>query len=191
MNDSAYSNDFFRAMLEGFVDGILVLTEQQEIVYANTTAYTLYPNLMNSSQTDTRHPLVQEIQRVCHALIDSRDCFPDHSLTLESELIYHETLFRISAKWLDYEVSSQHCILVGIQNQHQFLRKMAIAESHHWGLTPRETEVWTLRRLGYSRQEIATQLIIALDTVKKHLKGIQAKREAIADAAEWQSTQAS
>jgi DNA-binding CsgD family transcriptional regulator len=42
-----------------------------------------------------------------------------------------------------------------------------------------EAEVWLLRRRHYTLKEIATELSISINTVKKHLKNIHAKREAV------------
>jgi DNA-binding CsgD family transcriptional regulator len=54
-----------------------------------------------------------------------------------------------------------------------------IAEVDKYGLTPREAEVWLLRRAKYALKEIATELSISLNTVKKHIKNIHAKREIV------------
>jgi DNA-binding CsgD family transcriptional regulator len=51
----------------------------------------------------------------------------------------------------------------------------AIAEAQEWRLTPRETEVWLLRRSGYTSIGIASQLGITINTVKKHFKNIYRK----------------
>ncbi|NJR70496.1 MAG: SUMF1/EgtB/PvdO family nonheme iron enzyme [Synechococcales cyanobacterium CRU_2_2] len=50
------------------------------------------------------------------------------------------------------------------------------AEIQRYGLTHRESEVWQLHRQGYSYDEIAGQLYISRNTVKKHLKAIALKR---------------
>ena len=56
-----------------------------------------------------------------------------------------------------------------------------MAEAQKYNLTERETQVWVLKRAGYTYKVIAAKLHIAEDTVKKHIKSIHAKR----DGAEW------
>ena len=52
-----------------------------------------------------------------------------------------------------------------------------VTEAKQYGLTKRETEIWLLRQLeSCSYQEIASRLSISVDTVKRHLKKIYAKR---------------
>ena len=54
------------------------------------------------------------------------------------------------------------------------------AEIERYGLTPRQAEVWRLRQQGYEYSEIANQLFISVNTVEKHLKNIQVKRDLVA-----------
>ena len=51
--------------------------------------------------------------------------------------------------------------------------------THKCNLTSREQEIWSLRRSNYSYKEIAAELHITLNTVKKHLKNIYSKRETL------------
>lgn len=183
MNYSENPENFLQAVLEGFVDGVLVLTEQQEIVYANATAHSICSQL----QTNPSHSLPEEVKQICQTLIESRELYPDHPVTLEAEVSTSVATLRIRAQWLRLEISERPCILLRLQNQNQFVQGLALAEAQRWGLTPRETEVWLLRRSGCMRKEIATRLYIALDTVKKHLKNIQTKRQTVLDEEEWQA----
>jgi len=72
-------------------------------------------------------------------------------------------------------------LIADFRQSHPLIERQltAIAEAQEWRLTPRETEVWLLRRSGYTRIEIASQLGITKDTVGKHLKNIYRKRHAI------------
>ncbi len=181
------SDNLLQAVLESFADGVLVLTDRQDIVYANATAQTICSQLWH----DEPEALPREIQRVCQALAGSHELFPSQPVMLESEVVAHNTTFRIRAQWLKLEVSPRPCVLLRLQDQNQSTQGLATAEAQKWGLTPRETEVWLLRRSGYSRKAIADSLYIALDTVKKHLKNVHLKRQAALDEADWQSNQAS
>ena len=178
---------FLHAVLEGFIDGILVLTEQQKIIYANAKANTICAQLPKVG----KQALPKDIQRICHALIESRELYRDHPVILEFEVATPTAVFRIRAQWLVVEAIGQPCLLLRLQDENQSVQGLAIAEAQNWGLTPRETEVWLLRRAGHSRKAIAADLYIAIDTVKKHLKNVHLKRQLALDEEQWQANQAS
>ncbi|WP_219904355.1 helix-turn-helix transcriptional regulator [Stenomitos frigidus] len=180
-------DNLLQSVLESFIDGVLVLTDQHDLVYANTVARAIYAQLWHND-TD---PLPREIQRIYQALLDSKNLYPNQPVVLESEIVTPKTTFRIRAQWLALEVASRPCLLLRLQDQNQSVQSLALAEAQKWGLTPRETEVWLQRRSGYSRKAIAANLYIALDTVKKHLKNIHLKQQALNAEAEWQASQAS
>lgn len=187
MNTSERSNTFLQAILEGFVDGILVLTDEKKLVYANTTANRLCKRL-------TMHPtesLPREVLQVCTALIDSREFCEEMPVVVETEVEQDATTLRIGAQWLTLEETHSPCLLVRLQDQNRSQQGLAVTEAQQWGLTPRETEVWLRRRAGWCRKAIATELYISLDTVKKHLKNIQVKRQMWVDEEAWQTSQAS
>ncbi|UBF26275.1 LuxR C-terminal-related transcriptional regulator [Kovacikia minuta CCNUW1] len=163
-----------QGVLEGLIDGILVLTEQGELVHANGNAYQILEQLsQNEMQT---HLIHKEMRRVCQAVIDSLELFPDKSIIVESEvLIEASKVVRIRARWFRLETFNQPLVLLALEDQHQSNQSRAIAEVQKYQLTPREAEIWLLRRANYTYQEIATELVISLNTVKKHLKNIYDK----------------
>lgn len=180
------SEHFVHAVLEGFVDGILVVSEQQEVMYTNTIASSICTQLV-----EEEGPLPKEFQQICEALVESKAVYGEHPVMIESEVDAGETKFHIQGQWFNLEMTSPPCILLRLQNQKQSVHELAIAEVQKWNLTPREREVWLLRRSGYKRRAIATSLCMAEDTVKKHLKNIQFKRQTALDEEEWQLNQAS
>lgn len=182
MNTSNNPLEFLQAVLESFVDGILVLTEQKEQKYANQMAVQLCQQLTGKNRT-----IPQEVWQVCEALMGSRTLYPDQSVVVESEVECETTKLRIRAQWLSFEAFQCPCLLVRLQDQNQVVQGLAIAEAQSWGLTQRETQVWIRRRAGRNRKQIAEELYIALDTVKKHLKNIQAKRQNYLHEHEWHS----
>ena len=168
-------DNFLMSVLEGLVDGILILSEAGKVLYANSPAaqicQTLNPNSSNGLPT--------EVWRSCEALIDSRELYGDRPLVIESELSSAQSqAYRIRVQWLTLEAQPEPCLLVRLEDQKQSLQGLAITEAKKYGLTPREAEVWFLRRCNLSRKEIAAQLYITIDTVKKHLGNIQMKRQA-------------
>ncbi|UBF24720.1 helix-turn-helix transcriptional regulator [Kovacikia minuta CCNUW1] len=187
MKYSEEPDAFLQAVLEGFVDGIVVVTDQQEIIYTNATAQSICAQLSKEDKAF----LPTEIQRAYEALVESRDLYGDRSITIESEAATPETRFRIRAQWLPLELVQRPCVLLRLQDQNQATLGLAVTEAQKWDLTPRETEVWLLRRSGCSYKEIAAMLYIAPDTVKKHLKNVHLKRQVVQDETDWQESQAS
>lgn len=187
MNYSDSSDNFLQVVLDTLVDGILVLTTDQEVLYSNRIATSICAQLVSHQ---TRH-LPEPIQQVCAALTDSRSLYVDRPVVIELEVKTPETTFRIRAQWLKLEVTGRPCILIRLQDQKLSLQGLAIAESQQWSLTSREREVWLLRRAGLTRKEIGSQLYITENTVQKHLKNIQLKRNASLDEDEWRNRQVS
>ena len=170
----------FQGMLEGFIDGILILTEQGELVHANQTARQICHQI---TQIDSRHNSVpQKIWEVCESLIESRDLFPNQKMVLESAISEGNSVnLRLRVQWFKLERMRRDCILVTIEDKYQSLQKMVTNDIHQYDLTPREAEVWLLYRANYSYKEIADKLYITLNTVKKHMKNIHAKRKAFSE----------
>jgi nitrogen fixation/metabolism regulation signal transduction histidine kinase len=77
-HDSEQSESFLHAILGGFVDGVLVLTDEEQIVYANSTASSVCAQLLKSETVE----LPEELQRVCAALIESRELYPNYSVSI-------------------------------------------------------------------------------------------------------------
>lgn len=173
MSSLENSNHFLTSVLEGFVDGILILNVRGEFIYANTPASRI------CQQINRSNALPDEVWRSCEALIESRELYGDRPLVIESEIVTERSqTFRIRVQWITLEDSHESALLVRLEDQQQSLQSLAVTEAKKYGLTPREAEVWFLRRCNLPRKEIASQLYITIDTVKKHLGNIQSKRQA-------------
>lgn len=167
---------FLQGVLEGFVDGILVLTEKGEIIHANNYARQLCHRLTKNNSNSNLVPL--DIWRACQALIDSKKAYPDRFVIMESTITDSQsTTLRIRTRWFQLEPSERPYILVMLEDQRQSTRSLATLEIHKYGLTRREADVWLLRRANYSYKQIADKLFISLNTVKKHMRNIIAKQE--------------
>lgn len=166
-----------KTILEGFADGLLILTEQGDIVCANTNAHQICCRLLEQNSSHKGIPL--HIWHICQNLIDSRTLYPDQLLMLEDE-IHTDRLsqYRIRVQWFNLATVDQRCFLVTLEDRFQLAKRLAIAEQQKYGLTAREAEIWQLRRANFSYKEIASNLFIAVDTVKKHIKNIHAKQDA-------------
>jgi DNA-binding CsgD family transcriptional regulator len=166
------------AVIEGFVDGILILTKRGDLVYSNTQARRICFSLIQGASQP--NALAREIWRVCQSLSESYNLFPDRNIIIESEVKTDDSLtYRIRARWLDLAQSKDTFLFVTLEDRNQSNENQALAEVRKYKLTRREAEVWLLRRGNYSYQQIAAKLYISPNTVKKHIKNIYAKQEAI------------
>jgi len=158
------------------MDGVVVITDQGKLVYANHYARQ-YLQLIQDCKSP--HAVPQAIWEICKALIESRTLFPDQQFVLEEEVKLHPIgSIRIRVRWIQLLEAQQTCLLITLEDRNFSMQNVATAEAQKYGLTEREAEVWSLRRANFSYKAIAAQLHIAVDTVKKHLKNIHAKRQA-------------
>ena len=171
-------NALLQGVIESFLDGVLIVTEQGECVQANNLAHQICQQLTRVSSQPNLAP--KEIWDVCKILIESRDLSPTRSRIIESEVAsYQSNPMRIRVRWLNLKAISHPYLLVILEDRYQSIQNLALTEVERYELTPREAEVWLLYRAHYTYKEIAEQLYISLNTVKKHLKNIQVKRETV------------
>lgn len=166
-----------QAVMEGFVDGVLLLSDSGELVHANDCARRIFSQLLQgASETNL---LIEEVWRVYDSLLGSKEMFCNQKLIIESEIdLDNSRVFRIRARWLMLDESVHPYLLITIEDRHQSSQNVAITDAQKYRLTARETEVWLLRRANHSYKEIGDRLYITLNTVKKHIKNIHAKQEA-------------
>lgn len=169
--NTVYSNvpdSVLQLVVESLIDGAMILTKTGDLVVSNNNASQICHQF---TQNLSRVP--QQIWHCCQTLIENQLKF------IEDEIKTDEAVaIRIRAWWLASSVDQQSHLLVTLEDQHQVTENRAKMEARKYGLTDRETQVWLLRRAGYSYKAIAAELYIAEDTVKKHIKSIHAKRDA-------------
>ncbi|MEM1252828.1 MAG: LuxR C-terminal-related transcriptional regulator [Cyanobacteria bacterium P01_H01_bin.21] len=161
--------------LDSWIDGILILTKTGQCIHSNNLGKSLCDRIAQDYPSTDLIP--QEIWHTCQILIHNRQGLPRHLIIAESELKLkrsHEHV-RIRARWLN-NTTDPH-ILVILENLTQSRQTLAITETIKYKLSPREADVWSLHRIGYTYQEIAAELHIALNTVKKHMKNAYAKQQ--------------
>jgi DNA-binding CsgD family transcriptional regulator len=161
-----------QGVMEGLIDGVMIITPQGELIQANCNALQICQQL--SSDLAPKAAIPAPLWRCCQAAIESRELFPQQPLTIEDEIVSPFGAIRIRVRWLNVE--EMPCLLVTLEDQSQSAQYRAIAESVKYGLTARETDVWRLKRAGCSYKEIAARLYLAENTVKKHIKNIHVKR---------------
>ena len=168
------NRELMDAIITSWIDGILILTKTGELVRSNSIAKQICDRI---TQTDSGQ-IPKEIWRTCRVLIQGCNEYTEGPVVAESELSVkpHEH-FRIRARWFDLgDYGNNAYILVILEDQNYSKRNLAITEVDRYGLSPREAEVWLLHRTGYTYREIAAELYIAVNTVKRHIKKIYVKR---------------
>ncbi|BAZ39233.1 LuxR family transcriptional regulator [Calothrix sp. NIES-4101] len=166
--------ELLQAVIESFVDGILIITSEGELLHTNECAREMCWQL---SPENKENAIPKEIWQVCESLIESRELFPNEKIFMELEVDNKSIKLRIRARWLQIDDNENNYIIVTLEDCNQSSQNMAIRDAQKFGLTERETEVWLLRRANFSYREIAEQLYITINTVKKHLKNIYAKQQ--------------
>lgn len=173
------STGLLLSVLESLMDGILILTAQGKLVSANTRALHICRQLMQGIQNTATTEVPQQIWHICEALIDSCTQFPGHCVTIEDEITVGEAnQIRIRARWVELGEGNRPHLLVVLEDRSQSLKDLATVEAYKYGLTEREAQVWLLRRADRTYKAIAAELFITIDTVKKHVRSIHAKRDA-------------
>ncbi|MEM7065032.1 MAG: helix-turn-helix transcriptional regulator [Cyanobacteria bacterium P01_B01_bin.77] len=115
----------------------------------------------------------EQVTTLCNFLRDSCDDFPEYTLQL------YDTVFlpggirlHLSAEWIELADLPTKCMLVTIEDLTQIAHHRAVSDAYRYELTSREAEVWELYLQGLSYREVSQELVIALNTVKKHMKNI-------------------
>ena len=164
---------FMLDMFENLMHGILILTEEETPIYINGIAYGILERLNGSD------PIPKEIHYICQSLVESKKLFPNQKWLMESKVfIDQSTSFNVKARWIQSNTVNNACVLLVMEDQNQLIKDVAISEAEQYGLTPREKEVWLLHRANCTYKEIAAELNITPNTVKKHMKNILTKQQA-------------
>lgn len=176
---SKLDNLLSEAILSSWVDGILILTEQGQVVHSNDAGRQICDRL-HCGQKMNSHGVHQEVWEACQILMRRYNRESDQKIVIESEMkIDEQKNFRIRVRRVELNNCSQPYLLVMLEDQYQSIQNLAIAEVDRYQLSPREAEVWVLRRIGYSLKRISKELYISINTVKKHLKTIREKQQEI------------
>ncbi|MGH8002508.1 MAG: LuxR C-terminal-related transcriptional regulator [Brasilonema sp.] len=168
--------DFFQEVIEGLQDGLFLLNETGELIHANTSACRIFSQINQDSSNSNCVP--PAIWCFCKSLLENPSLLSNKAMILSNEIIVNRSkVFCMCAKWLNFEKFHRSYLLVIIENKYESLKNIALAEVKKYELTPREAEIWCLYREKFSYKEIATQLYITINTVKKHMRNIHAKRQ--------------
>ncbi len=167
-----------QGILEGMPDGILIVSEHGRILQSNYLGRRLCEQLIDKPTPVDAVP--KAIHRLCEALLDSLETFANGAMPnflIEEDVQTKDSVaIRVRVRWLSQDPDDLRIIVV-LENRFQTAQVRAIAEGQRYGLTEREAEVWQYRCIGYTYKQISEHLFITVDTVKKHIKSIYAKRE--------------
>lgn len=166
---------FLQEILENFEDGILILTETGELVHGNASAYNICNQINQCNLNSNCVPSV--IWDLCQSLINNQMYSNNLNILSEDITIDRTLILRLRIRRFNLELSEQPYLLVTIENRYESVKKVALCEASKYNLTRREAEIWSLYLAQLSYKQIADKLYITVNTVKKHLKNIRAKKQ--------------
>ena len=173
-----------RAALESLQDGFIVASQAGEVHQINEPAQRICNLLLESSPLPRKTALPIEIWRVCESAIANQKVLSFQKLGLDAEIILPE-IGTVRVRVQTIAIAQASCLLIVLEDRQQTIRNRALSDAALFGLTERETEVWQLRLRGDGYKEISAALWISVDTVKKHVKNILAKRRSHEDELEY------
>ncbi|PHJ69088.1 LuxR family transcriptional regulator [Nostoc linckia z18] len=177
INRDSQRADFLEEVIESLEDGILILNKAGKVLHANASAHRIFSQFHQENCTENFLP--PAIWNLCESLLKNQSLLPDTMVTFSHEIVLDKSnIFRIRVRLLNMDGFDIPCLLVTIQNKYESLKDVALSEVKKFDLTHREAEIWFLYRNNHSYKEIANQLFITINTVKKHMKNIHAKRQA-------------
>ena len=175
-SENNLESQFLAELRQEFLDGILVFSEQGELIYSNKNACTILGRLHQDCLDTSTIP--EEILHICHSLMQSRNRFPRQNWLIELDIITQEgAILHIRAPWLKINFMDRPCLLLVLEDRQQAIVNIVMEEAKQYGLTSREKEVWMLHRQDLTYKQIAAKLNITPHTVKKHMKNIHSKQK--------------
>lgn len=170
-------NILLKAIVESFMDGILILSDRGEVISSNSLARQICQKLNPGGLPPNRVP--PAVWRVCLSMVQNRALHQEDAVMIDDQIqALDSSPVRIRVQWMKLASLGQPCLLVTLEDRLMLAQKRAIAERERCGLTCREAEVWLLRQVDCTYEAIARKLHITVDTVKKHMRNIHAKQEA-------------
>ena len=176
------------AVLEGFHEGVLIISQAGQLLHANQLGHTLAHRL---SQWDgaTLEAIPPSLWTICRYLLEGRELFPDHPLILTEDFRGPQgDRLRARVQWLDGIDGEAGQVLVMLEEPNSAALSQAQLKALEVRLTHREQQVWRLRQRQCSPQAIAEELYVSLATVKRHLRQIYNKRRQIGDSPQRQDS---
>ncbi len=168
-------------VLTQLTDGVLIITPERKIVYANECAC----RILRQINQDREHSelIPKEIIYFCNSLADIRRQFPGQHWFINTKVcINSSTTFSVHVRYMKLHTLGKDCIVLVLKDHYQMIKSIAQEEARKYNLTDRETEIWLLQRANYTYKQIASELLIAPNTVKKHMQNIHLKQKGLPDS---------
>ena len=166
--------------LTKLTNGVLIITEGKKLLYANECACRLLRQINRDRQSPNAVP--KEINYLCKSIAEVHHQFRGQHWIMKTKICINSSVnFTVTARYMKIETLGRHCIVLEMRDHYQLIKSIAIEEANQYGLTERETEIWLLQRANYTYKQIASELFIAPNTVKKHMQNIHLKQKANAD----------
>lgn len=170
----------FQEALMQLTDGVLIITEDKKVIFANECASRILRQV--NLDRENSEPLPREISYLCNSLTDIRRMFPgQHWLMTTKICISSAVTFNVHARYMKLDTLGKYCIVLVLKDHYQLIKTIAIEEARKYNLTDRETEIWLLQRANYTYKQIASELFIAPNTVKKHMQNIHLKKKGLSE----------
>lgn len=115
-----------QAVIESFVDGILVVNSEGELLHANECAREICLQLSPENQGSA---IPVEIWQVCESLIESRELFPNEKIFMEFEVDKQSVKLRIRVRWLEFDDNEDNYMIVTLEDCHESSQNMAIRDA--------------------------------------------------------------
>ncbi|MBD2099423.1 helix-turn-helix transcriptional regulator [Leptolyngbya sp. FACHB-261] len=177
----------YQAILEEFGHGVLIITPDNHLVYSNRQAHNICQQLASN---DPHTPSIPKlVWYACECLIRAQADSPGKRVIVDYSISPDQKVtVRITARWL--EVASAHSqnptqghkgqhVLVILESSVPLDAEVIRAVRPDYGFTPREAEVWSQAKAGKTYRQIAEELYISLNTVKKHMKSALSKERCL------------
>lgn len=157
--------------------GVLVFSCQNELLYASNEACRILEQLQDDESPKSLIP--NEIRHICQSLTESRRLFPDQNWLIQFDIFTRsEATLHIRSRWITVKGNIDNpCLFLNIEDRQQPVVNIILQEAENYGLTAREKDVWVLQHNNYTYKQIAAELGITANTVKKHVRSIHAKKK--------------
>ncbi|WP_272063147.1 helix-turn-helix transcriptional regulator [Oscillatoria sp. CS-180] len=161
--------------LENHIGSVLIITEEGDVIYATESLRDQLEKLAEDTVDSSSMP--QEISLIFQVLQQCRNQFPNQNWAIEFDIFTKGAIaLRIRSRWLKLEGFDKPCLSIVLEDRQHMVQDIILDEVQDWGLTPREREVWLLYQDGCTYSQIAKKLYITINTVKKHMRSVHAKR---------------
>jgi PAS domain-containing protein len=173
---TSLDQELLQTMLEAMPQGVMLFSQVSELIYCNAKAEELCERLREPDESLEGLPVA--LVELCQRFLQEEGVI-DRFLVME----YRENsggVIRAQVNWMRLSGSPHPCFLMLIEDCQAVLFEEWLLEQKKYDLTDREAEVWFLIRQNYTYQEVSDALEISMNTVKTHVKNVNAKRKRLA-----------